>query len=105
MNKIAIVGRLLTENKGIDEIILYVNQHSNIKKIIICGHDVWGHKAGHSLFQLHTNGIDHKSRIIGSKSPDPILTVKKSEINYFQQEIKLINLIDEVNLKKISYFI
>ena len=105
MNKIAIVGRLLTENKGIDEIILYVNQHSNIKKIILCGRDVWGHKAGHSLLQLHKNGIDNNCRIIGSKSPDPILTVKKSEINYFQQEVKLINLIDEINLKKISYFV
>jgi tetrahydromethanopterin S-methyltransferase subunit A len=105
MNKIAIAGRLLTENKGIDEIILYVNQHSNIKRIILCGYDVWGHKAGHSLLQLHKNGIDHNSRIIGSKSPDPILTVKKSEVNYFQQEVKLINLIDEINLKKISYFV
>ena len=105
MDKIAIVGRLLSENKGIDEIILYVNQHKNISKIILCGHDVWGHKAGHSLLQLHKNGIDHNHRIIGSKSPDPILTVKKYEIYYFQQKVKLINLIDEVNLEKISHFV
>ncbi|MBA4460371.1 MAG: tetrahydromethanopterin S-methyltransferase subunit A, partial [Nitrosopumilaceae archaeon] len=49
MSEISIVGRLLSENKGIDEIIRYINQNQNIKKIIICGKEVWGHKAGHSL--------------------------------------------------------
>ncbi|MFB5634069.1 MAG: tetrahydromethanopterin S-methyltransferase subunit A, partial [Candidatus Nitrosomaritimum aestuariumsis] len=73
--------------------------------IIVCGKEVWGHKAGHSLFQLHQNGIDNKNRIIGSKSPDPILTAKHSEIKYFQKEIKLINLIGETSLKKISQHI
>ncbi|MFZ8921509.1 MAG: tetrahydromethanopterin S-methyltransferase subunit A [Nitrosopumilaceae archaeon] len=105
MSEISIVGRLLSENKGIDEIIRYINQNQNIKKIIICGKEVWGHKAGHSLFQLHQNGIDNNNRIIGSKSPDPILSVKHSEISYFQKEIKLINLIGETNPEKIFQYI
>ena len=105
LQRVGIIGRLLTENKGIDEIIRYVYQNQNIKKIIVCGKEVWGHKAGHSLFQLHQNGIDNKNRIIGSKSPDPILTAKHSEIKYFQKEIKLINLIGETSLKKISQHI
>ena len=103
MNDISIVGRLLSENKGIDSLIQHVNQ--NIKKIIICGKEVWGHKAGHSLIQLHQNGIDNNNRIIGSKSPDPILSVKQSEISYFQKEVKLINLIGETNPRKISQHI
>ncbi|MBA4453763.1 MAG: tetrahydromethanopterin S-methyltransferase subunit A, partial [Nitrosopumilaceae archaeon] len=105
LQSVGIIGRLLTENKGIDEIIRYVNQNQNIKKIIICGKEVWGHKAGHSLFQLHQNGIDNNNRIIGSKSPDPILSVKHSEISYFQKEIKLINLIGETNPEKIFQYI
>ncbi|MBA4451662.1 MAG: tetrahydromethanopterin S-methyltransferase subunit A [Nitrosopumilaceae archaeon] len=105
MNDIYIVGRLLSENKGIDSMIQHVNQNKKINKIIVCGKEVWGHKAGHSLFQLHQNGIDNKNRIIGSKSPDPILTAKHSEIKYFQKEIKLINLIGETSLKKISQHI
>lgn len=105
LNEVAIVGRLLTENKGIDEIIRHVNHNKNIKKIIICGKDVWGHKAGQSLLQLHKNGIDINNRIIGSKSPDPVLTVTKSEIEYFQREVNLINLIGEINIKKIAHYI
>ena len=53
IENVAIAGRLFTENKGIDSIIKYVNQNKKIKTIIVCGKDVWGHKSGHSLFQLH----------------------------------------------------
>ena len=101
INKVAIVGRLFTENKGIDSIIKYVNQNKKIKTIIVCGKEVWGHKSGHSLFELHKNGVNNNNRIINSTSPDPFLTVSESEIKYFQKEITLVNLIDETNMKLI----
>ena len=78
-----------------------VNQNKKIKTIIVCGKDVWGHKSGHSLFELHKNGIDHNNRIINSTSPDPFLTVSESEIKYFQKQITLVNLIDETNIELI----
>ena len=102
LQHISIVGRLLSENKGIDTIILHVNQNKKIKTIIVCGKEVWGHKAGHSLFQLYKNDIDNDGRIIGSTSPDPFLTVTKSQINYFRNEINLVNMINEINFNKIK---
>ena len=102
IDNIAVVGRLFTENKGIDSIIKYVNQNKKIKTIIVCGKDVWGHKSGHSLFELHKNGIDHNNRIINSISPDPFLTVSKPEIEYFQKQITLVNLINETNIELIN---
>ena len=102
IDNVAIVGRLFTENKGIDSIIKYVNQNKKIKTIIVCGKDVWGHKSGHSLFELHKNGIDDNNRIINSTSPDPFLTVSKSEIKYFQKQITLVNLINETNIELIN---
>ena len=102
IDNIAIVGRLFTENKGIDSIIKYVNQNKKIKTIIVCGKDVWGHKSGHSLFELHKNGIDNNNRIINSTSPDPFLTVSKFEIKYFQKQITLVNLINETNIELIN---
>ena len=99
---VAIAGRLFTENKGIDSIIKYVNQNKKIKTIIVCGKEVWGHKSGHSLFQLHQNGVDKNNRIINSTSPEPILTVTNSQIQYFQEEITLVNLINETNLQLIT---
>ena len=102
INRISIVGRLLSENKGIDQIIRYVNENKKIRTIIVCGKDVWGHKAGHSLFEVHRNGIDKNGKIINSKSPDPHLTVPIDQISYFQKKITLINMINETDLKKIA---
>jgi len=79
-----------------------------IKTIIVCGKEVFGHKAGHSLFELHKNGVDKNKRIIHSTSPDPYLTVSKSKIQYFQNNVNLVNLINETNyetiLNKIQIF-
>ena len=108
LNQISIVGRLLSENKGIDSIIKYVNKNPKVDTIIVCGKEVWGHKSGHSLFQLHKNGTDQNNRIINSTSPDPFLTVSKSEIKYFQDNVNLIDLINvtefELILKKSRFF-
>ena len=108
LNQISIVGRLLSENKGIDSIIKYVNKNPKVDTIIVCGKEVLGHKSGHSLFQLHKNGIDQNNRIINSTSPDPFLKVSKSEIKYFQDNVNLIDLINvtefELILKKSRFF-
>ena len=102
MNEISIVGRLLSENKGIDSIIKYVNENPKVRTIIVCGKEVWGHKSGHSLFELYRNGIDDDNRIINSTSPDPFLTVSLSEIKYFQENITLVNMINQTDFKLIS---
>ena len=99
LNHISIVGRLLSENKGIDSIIKHVYENQKITTIIVCGKEVWGHKAGHTLFQLHKHGVDKNNRIINSSSPDPYLTVSTSQIQYFQNNITLVNLINETDLK------
>jgi len=102
LEHISIVGRLFSENKGIDSIINYVNNNQKIRTILVCGKEVWGHKAGHSLFQLHENGIDSNNKIINSSSPDPFLNVSKSKIQYFQNNITLVDLINETNFEIIS---
>lgn len=98
LNRIFIVGRLFSENKGIDSLVRYVNQNKKIKTIIICGKEVQGHKAGHSLVQLHRNGVDENNRIVNSASPEPFLTVSKSEITHLQNEITLVDKIGQTNL-------
>jgi tetrahydromethanopterin S-methyltransferase subunit A len=102
LSHVSIVGRLLSENKGIDTIIRHVNQNKKIKTIIVCGKEVWGHKAGHSLIKLYHNGINNNKRIIGSNSPDPYLTVTQSQVNYFRNEINLVNMINETSFNKIK---
>ncbi len=102
MNNISLVGRLFSENKGIDSIIRYVNSNSNVKIIIICGKEGQGHKPGSSLIALYKNGADDDRRIINSHSPDPFLTVSKTEVKKFQSRVRLINKIGITNFEEIS---
>ena len=101
MKNISLVGRLLSENKGIDSIIHYVNSNENIKTIIICGEDVFGHNSGDSLLALHQNGIDQNGKIINSSSPDPVLTSSNTEVIKFQNQVKIINKIGISDIKEI----
>jgi tetrahydromethanopterin S-methyltransferase subunit A len=105
LDNVAIVGRLFSENKGIDSMIRFVNSNKNIKTIILCGKEVWGHKAGDSLITLYENGVDHSGRIINSKSPDPILEASKEEVLQFRNQVKIINKIGETEPAEIKKLI
>jgi tetrahydromethanopterin S-methyltransferase subunit A len=102
MSQIALVGRLLSENKGIDSLVKHVISKKNIKTILICGKDTTGHKSGHSLLKLYENGVDSNGRIIGSSSPNPVLTITKSEIQNFQKQIIIINKTGEIDFSEIK---
>ena len=101
LSKVALVGRLFSENKGIDSLVRYVISNKNLETILLCGKDTPGHRPGHSLLNLYKNGIDNQGRIIGSSSPDPILTITKSEVLKFQNQVKLIDEIGETSISKI----
>ncbi len=105
IQNVAIVGRLLSENKGIESLIQYVNNNPNIKIIILCGKEVLGHKAGHSLLELYNNGIDNDGRIINSSSPDPFIKISKLEVKQFQTQVSIIDMIGETDQEKILQLI
>jgi tetrahydromethanopterin S-methyltransferase subunit A len=102
IKNISLVGRLFSENKGIDSIIRYANSNPNLETIILCGKDGIGHNPGLSLLALYENGMDINGRIINSSSPEPYLTVTQKEVKKFQSRIKIINKIGIIDFKKIS---
>jgi tetrahydromethanopterin S-methyltransferase subunit A len=102
LSKVALVGRLFSENKGIDSLVRHVISNKNLETILLCGKDTPGHRPGHSLLNLYKNGVDNQGRIIGSSSPDPILTITKSEVLKFQNQVKLIDEISEISISKIK---
>lgn len=102
INDVCIIGRLLSENKGIDMLLQYLYEHKNIKFLIICGKDVHGHKAGHSLIQLHKFGTDNSNMIINSTSPEPKIISSKQIVEFFQRNISIINEIGESDLVKLQ---
>ena len=102
MKEINIVGRLFSENVGIESLVNYSLSNKKLKFIILCGKEVWGHKTGHSLLSLQNNGIDNNGRIKNSISPDPFLKISEEKINQFRNKIKIIDMIDVTDYSKIS---
>lgn len=105
IKEIAIAGRLLSENKGIDSLIRSVISNEKIDIIILCGKETIGHKSGDSLLCLYKNGIDENHKIIGSSSPHPILTVTKNQVSKFQRQVKIINKIGEIDISSLKEII
>ncbi len=101
MNSISIAGRLLSENKGIDSVLRHLDGNPRITVLLVCGRDVWGHKAGHSLSELHRNGTDGNGRIVGSTSPDPYITVPKHMIEHFQKDVTIVDMTGQTDLEQI----
>lgn len=102
IKEVAIAGRLLSENKGIDSLVRSVLSNENINTIILCGKDTLGHNSGDSLLCLYKNGMDGNNKIIGSTSPHPILTISKKEVSKFQGQVKIINKIGKTSISELK---
>jgi tetrahydromethanopterin S-methyltransferase subunit A len=73
--------------------------------LIVCGREVPGHLAGHSLVSLYKYGINEHNRIINSISPQPVLTSTRSQVEQFQRQITLVDKIGETDIKKLRQLI
>lgn len=102
MNKVLIVGRLLSENKGIDTVISFAIKHPEFKRLVLCGKEVKGHRAGQALLALTINGMDAFGRIIGAHSPNPVLMSSPPDVEIFRHQVQIINLIGVVDIAKIA---
>jgi tetrahydromethanopterin S-methyltransferase subunit A len=102
MNRILIVGRLFSENKGLDKLINFTLKHPTLHHIIVCGKEVRGHKTGQALISVHRNGATKEGRIIGAIGPQPFLTCSQTDIELFRKQCKVYDLIDNEDLKTIK---
>ena len=102
INRILIAGRLLSENKGIDAIIAFTMKHPNLKRIIVCGKEVRGHRAGQALLALASNGMDSSGRIIGAVGPNAIVTLPQQDVDIFRHQVKINDMIGTVDIGKIA---
>jgi tetrahydromethanopterin S-methyltransferase subunit A len=102
INRIVIAGRLLSENKGIDEIITFTVNHPNLKRMIVCGKEVRGHRAGQALLALANNGMDSSGMIIGAVGPNPIVTLPQQDVDIFRHQVEINDMIGTVDIGKIA---
>lgn len=102
MAQVAIAGRLLSENKGIDAIIQFASSHPDLKRIVLCGKEVRGHMAGQALLSLHKNGIDSDGRIVGALGPYPSVKSPREMVDRFRKQVDVIDMIGVTDLGQIN---
>lgn len=102
MNKVLIAGRLLSENNGIDVMIDFTVKHPELKRILVCGREVKGHRAGQALLALASKGMDSSGRIIGAAGPNPIVTLCAQDVDIFRRQVEIIDMIGTVDIGKIA---
>lgn len=105
MKKIILVGSLLSENKGIDEIIRYSKQNRSLAHLILCGTDTNGHLAGNSLLSLFDRGISREGRILNSNGHRPYLTVSHNDVESFRNRVSVHNLLGIVDIEFIRKYV
>jgi tetrahydromethanopterin S-methyltransferase subunit A len=101
MNKILIVGRLLSENRGIDKIIKFSIKNPSLHHIIVCGTDVKGHTSGQALLSLHKNGVNGHGTILGATAHYPFSSCSATEIQLFRTQTLIHDMIGTHNLEKL----
>lgn len=102
LDSVAIVGKLTTENLGIEKIIQNTISNLNIRYLILCGHDARGHYPGQAILSLAKKGIDARGMIVGAKGARPFLrNVTREQIEAFRLQIQVIDLIGNTDAKAI----
>lgn len=101
MDKLLIVGRLFSENKGIDQLIQFCTMSQTMRYLILCGKDTSGHYPADALMNLMHFGLDEHNKIIGTKAPYPFIKCHPKLVNKFRAQIKLIDMRECYDLDKI----
>lgn len=102
MSKVFVAGRLLSENKGIDDILMTVHDSPRLRYLILCGSEGKGHLPGQALISLYKFGIADDGHIIGANGSNPILKSTKEEISFFRTRIEIVDLIGNRDISQIE---
>jgi len=96
----SIIGRLRTENLGIERIVANLISNPRIRFLIVCGREEFGHFPGDALLSVWRNGVDDAMRILGTRAAIPYLcNITKEAVNRFRDQVEAIDLLHpkEVN--------
>lgn len=99
----AIKGKCMTENIGIEKVIMNIISNSNIRFLILCGIEVPGHHTGDGFKALKKYGVNPDSkRINKAQGPIPIIgNLPLKAIERFRKQIEIVDLIGIIDPKEI----
>lgn len=98
--KVAIHGKMKTENLGIEKVIANVISNPNIRFVVVFGEDIRGHRSGGSLIALHRHGLDEKRRIMNAPGAVPYIeNLNEEAIRRFRDQVEMVDLVGETDLR------
>jgi len=101
MERICIVGRLFSENKGIERLVHFTLSHDSLRKIIVCGKEVPGHLPGQALLALCRFGVDDGGKIFHALGHRPYLKIAPIAIQKFREQVEVIDAIGTSDIDSI----
>ncbi|MCF7989983.1 MAG: hypothetical protein K9M02_06035 [Thiohalocapsa sp.] len=91
---VAIAGRLITVNLGIERMLTNVIANPRIRALVLCGRDSPVFHTAQAIRALVENGVTPERRIIGAQGHWPVLAnVSTAQIARFRDQITLIDAI------------
>lgn len=91
---LCIVGKVETENIGIEKIIKNVVSNPAIRALICAGQEPPKHLTGATLLALIANGVDADKRVLGSPARRPSLpNVTTGEVEAFRRQVMPVDMI------------
>lgn len=90
-----IIGTYKTENLGIEKIIANIVSRPEIRHLVVCGREEFGHYPGDAMLSLFRDGVDDDMRIIGTRSPIPFLcNTPRTTVDRFRAQVTVHDLVD-----------
>lgn len=100
---LCIVGKVETENIGIEKIIRNVISNPAIRFFVCAGPEPPKHLTGATLLALFKNGVDAAMRIPGSPGMRPILpNIGRDEIDAFRRQVEPIDMVGCLDVAAIA---
>lgn len=89
-----IVGKVETENIGIEKIIKNILSNPAIRYLVCAGNEPPRHLTGATMMALFENGIDENNKILGSPGMRPVLpNTSADEVLAFRKQVKPVDMI------------
>jgi tetrahydromethanopterin S-methyltransferase subunit A len=102
MENFSIKGTLKTENVGLEKVVANIISNPNIRFLIACGKEEFGHFPGSALIGLWKNGVDDRMRINCERSAIPYLcNLDHKAVERFRRQVELVDLIYPKNADEI----
>lgn len=102
LGNIAICGKAVTENIGVEKIVQNIVSNPGIRFLILCGKESHGHYVGQAIKCLIESGVAEDGKIIGALGPMPtVKNLTAEQVETFRKQVKIIDLIDCEDAEKI----